>query len=426
MTVEIIAAPNPFTTEVLKTEAPEGLSIAEMLTGRTGPLQTPYGLHVFLGDALVPQDLLHLVRPKSGARITVRVVPGDGGGGGDGGKDTLRTVLTIAVIAAAIFAPYALPLIGLTAKGIAIGTLTYGALATAVVGTVGLMAVNALVPPRLGPSTLAASSGVQAEESPNYSISGARNAPRPFGVVPVVLGTNRVVPPLGAQTFTEILGGEQYLRMLVIWGYGPLDISDIRIGETPIADFDDVTIQTREGRDSDTALTLYPDTVTETSLAVALTAAAGYQTRTTVDDTDEISVDITFPAGLVAFDDNGLRTSRTVQVLVEFRTAGSGSFSSATTFNVTEASTQPVRRGLKFTVSPRGKWDVRLKRTTADNTDPRVQDAVTWTTMRAFTNEDPDLFESDLAKSAIRIKATDQLNAAVDQINSNSFPRNRT
>ena len=49
---------------------------------------------------------------------------------------------------------------------------------------------------------------------------------------------SRTVPPLGALPYTETVGDTQYLRMLFVWGYGPLEISDLRIGETPLSEFE--------------------------------------------------------------------------------------------------------------------------------------------------------------------------------------------
>lgn len=423
MSVEIVAKPHPFDEPVFA-EAPEGLTIAEMLTGLTGPVALP--LRVFAGDIEVPREMLHRVRPKRGTRLTVSIVihggggGSSGGGGGGGGKDTLRTVLTIAVIAVAfIAAPVIGAAIGLTGTGLSVGT----SLISAGIGTAGLLAVNALVPPRGAagvPSrgSIAGISGTSgaSQESPNYSISGARNAAQPFGVVPSVLGQHRMVPPLGARTYTEILGNQQYLTMLVVWGYGPLSVSDIRIGDTPIGNFEGVSIQTREGLPGDSALSLYPRAETSLPLSIALTKAIGGQSRTTASDTDRISVDIAFPGGLVEFDKNGKKTKRTVQVEIAYRAAGTGSFTVVATLTVTEAKTSAVYRGYTWNTPSRGKWDVRLRRLTDDTTNVRVQDGVVWAAMRSFTNEDPIQFEKPLAKTAIRIKATGQLNSAVDQL----------
>src|SRR5690606_22135499 len=67
---------------------------------------------------------------------------------------------------------------------------------------------------------------------------------------------------------------------------------------------------------------LYPGTVNEEGLSVLLEEAAGFVTRTTRPDTDEISVDITFPTGLVEIEADGTRRNLTVGVDVEYAPTG--------------------------------------------------------------------------------------------------------
>ena len=105
-------------------------------------------------------------------------------------------------------------------------------------------------------------SDINEEVSPSYEIRLTRNAARPFRPIPVVLGKHRVVPPLAAATKSEIDGtdGHLYQRFLLVWGYGQLKVTDIRISGAPIRDYEDVEIETREGLASDTATTLYSAT----------------------------------------------------------------------------------------------------------------------------------------------------------------------
>jgi hypothetical protein len=62
--------------------------------------------HVFVGDHYIPRENWHRVRPKPGTTVSIRVVPSGGGGGG--GKNPLRTILMIAVLAAAVVVPGAI------------------------------------------------------------------------------------------------------------------------------------------------------------------------------------------------------------------------------------------------------------------------------------------------------------------------------
>ena len=303
--------PSIFRSECHRLELPEGGSIEDLLLAGGVDLRTP-GLRVFLGDRDVPRDRWAHTKPKGGRMLTVGVVPEGGGGGG---KDIFRAVLAIAVVVAAVYAgPVVATGLGYTATGSA------AAIATASIALAGTLAVNALVPP---PSPgISAASGDSVGTSP--TITGARNEPRKYGVVPAIFGTHRVAPAFGAMPFTEIVGDDQYLRLLLVVGYGPLDLSDIRIGDTPIEEFDGVQIETRGGGSDDAPLSLYPGTVNEEAMSVLLSEPDGWTLRTTDGNTDEISLDFTFPQGLAEIKNDGSKIEASVVLDIEYAPAGSG------------------------------------------------------------------------------------------------------
>src|SRR5690625_6435350 len=94
----------------------------------------------------------------------------------------------------------------------------------------------------------------EAERLPG--ISGQSNQLAPFGTIDKIYGRVRVVPELGAKPYTEIAGDDQYLLMLLVVAHGPLEISDIGIGETPITHLDDYEIAVRPGHWDDEPITL--------------------------------------------------------------------------------------------------------------------------------------------------------------------------
>ncbi|CAB4195892.1 Tip attachment protein J [uncultured Caudovirales phage] len=410
--------------------------IVEALYARGGihPLLRQ-GAEVTINGEIVPVDMWRFVRPRPGANIDVSVpLHGGGGGGGGGGKNPLKMVLSLVVaVAVMVVAPMVLgPLLG--AGGTIFGTTVGGfgltglslnigiALGTGIISMAAAAAINAVFPtsaPSLGRgfSGLGGGSGagsVGVKESPTYSISGARNSSRVFSPVPVVLGAHKCVPPLGAKVYTEVLGDDEYLRMLFIWGIGPLKIEDLKIGETPISSYTDIEIETREGRVGDAPITLIPDIVLQDSIGVALTSAAGAIVRRTKEDADEISVDIVLPGGLVKF--SGLdRTATSVSVTVEYQLVGAGGWTSAPSFSLSDQTNTALRKGLRWSVS-KGQYDVRLKRTTADSTDIQVHDTVSWTYLRTIRHKPPTNFPVPLAMTAIRIKATDQLQGVIDNL----------
>ncbi|RJP21682.1 MAG: hypothetical protein C4529_07075 [Deltaproteobacteria bacterium] len=293
-------------------ELPEGGTIEEMIRAGGIDPETP-GVRVFLGDRVVPRGTWRHVRPKAGRRVTVGIVPE---GGQDGGKTIARIVLTIAVIVAAIYLGPQIALgLGYTATGSA------AAISTAVVGLAGTLAVNALIPPPR-PELSGAGDG-SSRISP--TITGARNDVRRYAPIPVVLGTHRIVPPFGALPFTEIVGDDQYLRLLFVLGYGPLAIEDLRIGETAIDEFEGVEYEIRNGFPGEGPTSIYPGTVREENLAAALTAASGWALRTS-EEADEVSIDFLFPNGLAEIESDGSRANRTVTLEIQYAPAGSGAW----------------------------------------------------------------------------------------------------
>jgi hypothetical protein len=420
----LVAAPHPFKTETIERTVPEGLTLLEMLElSQVDPVLRAHA-HIWIGDQYVPRDRWRLVRPKAGATITLRVVPHGGDGGG---KNILRTVLMIAVMVVAIWVTGGAAA-GLLGAAFAAGT-TGAVVLGAAVTIAGTLLINAIAPIR--PPSMGDLSGTSTRDSPTLFIEGARNAVRPFGSVPSVLGVHRHVPPLGTQSYSEVVGDDHYLRMLVVWGYGPLKIEDIKIGETAITEFDGVQIETREGRAGDAPLTLIPDTVSEDAFSILLTQAADWQTRTAQPDADELSVDVTFPQGLVAFNSEGGRDIKNVTAQIQYREVGSGTwFTPAFTAFTTSTAwisgdtivfssnrTSAIRHGFRWAVPSRGDYEVRIRRTETDSTSTQIMDQLVWTALRSIKDEDPINFAFPVAKTALVIKATDQLNRAVDELN---------
>ena len=413
--VWLTACPEPFHVRNIKEQVPYGWTVAEMVLHAI-PRASVGLTHAFINGDYIPQDKWLCVRPKPGTVVTLRVVPGKGGG-----KNPIATVLSLALIVAA-------PALGAslaTATGLATATSagliswTVGgfsglSIATGIVGIVGRLAISAIAPP---PKQKTSGGIASVTEKPTLFISGGRNQILRFNAIPRPLGKHRMMPPYGALPFTEIVGNDQYVRMLFIWGYGPLDISDLRIGDTALSDFADVEVETRYGYDTDAPLTLFSTQVNQNDFSITLKQVDGWQIRTTEDNTDEISVDVTFPRGLAKYTSSGTKSNQTVQVAVEYAVVGSNLWTNAGITNpsiqVTAKQSSALRQGLRVKVA-RGRYNVRLKRVTADSTSDTIIDDVVWTALRSIRNESPVKIKG-IAMTVLRIKATDQLNGVVDQ-----------
>lgn len=71
-------------------------------------------------------------------------------------------------------------------------------------------------------------------------VRGDRNQNKAYEPIPYILGRRKITPAYMANPYYEYVGKDQYYRMLLDCGYGPLNITDLRIGEVPISSFSDV------------------------------------------------------------------------------------------------------------------------------------------------------------------------------------------
>ncbi|KKM71127.1 hypothetical protein LCGC14_1433760, partial [marine sediment metagenome] len=162
---------------------------------------------------------------------------------------------------------------------------------------------------------------------------------------------------------------------------------------------------------------LYSNDVDQQGLSVALTFAGGAQVRTSAVNADELSVDWTFPSGLVRIEDDGTKVDFSVDIRIEYTPTGMGAWQQApgSPVTTTEKLTSAVRRSLRWRVA-NGQYDVRLTRLSEDDTSTQIASVSTWTALRTISRVNPILLPG-LATTAFRIKATDQLSGAVDNFN---------
>ncbi len=369
--------------------SPSG-TLAELISALVPDELDREHISAFLGGDYIEPQLWSKIRPKSGSSVYLRMVPQD-------------PVSIIAVLATAA-APAITTAIGFTA-----GTLA-ASIAGAAIAMAITYAASALIAPRTRPSGNAGRA-----ESPHYAISAARNGISPFQTVPVVLGTHRMVPPYGAAPYTEIDGNNQFLRFVLIWGYGPVSVSQIKIGNTPLEDYTDVDVE-HDFAGSASTLGLYPGDASQEDLSIRMTTS--FVSRTTALNTTEIGLTITFPTGLFLNTPEG-RQNASVRIVGQYRLVGAGSWTSWFDRTYTDDTAQVKRVSQRQTGLASGQYEVQVRRTSAEQnlSNETILDRADWTDLRSFnTNTQPVLLPG-IAKSAFRIKATDQLNGVVDQLN---------
>ena len=150
--------------------------------------------------------------------------------GGDSGSNPLATA---AMLALTVYTG------GLAAGWKAVGWSSY-AIAGAQVGIMmaGSALINAVFPPPGLPSTAS-----PATASPTYSMQAQGNAARLGSPIPVNYGRMRIYPDFAATPYTEYESNEQYLYQLFCIGQGQNNVSEIRLENTPLENFDEATTE---------------------------------------------------------------------------------------------------------------------------------------------------------------------------------------
>ncbi len=531
MSVNLIACPHPFKTKKLCVNVEAGKNISDVLDELQPDRRLYRYAHVYLNDEYIesPEQYSKIIL-KDNDDLVIRIVAQ---GGGDGEKNPARMILTLVVL---IVAAYAGPAAagaavnsGIVVEGGFGAAMIQGAV-TAAVTYAGSLAINALIPP---PSQNLPGSISDPRDAPTYSLEGSRNSPRFYQPVRVVYGTHRILPDYGALPFSEIRGNNQYYHMLFVWGYGPLTVEDIKIGETSIDAYDEVEYETIEGYiGQDQSLSLFPNVVFEENIQTTITKSAGYISRTTEPDTDEFSIDFFFPQLFELEERQETKTSKTlvkvaaqVQFDIQYALNGTSNWSNASNgtypilgetfgdpgtfygpstkeyvqidkisgrifiskallstswgiarinprieevtnrgevirwsyksftlddirntsvfgsstsfiptkvsqyvinvtagildiryFTINRKSTSAVRKSFKFSLPSRDQYKVRVKRITNDSTSDNLFNTSVWSVLRSTTNISPVNMEN-VAMTAIRIKATEQLSGVIDQLN---------
>ncbi|MDE2640413.1 MAG: host specificity factor TipJ family phage tail protein, partial [Chloroflexota bacterium] len=323
------------------------------------------------------------------------------GGGGGGGNKVLRTILSIAVLAAAVFVP---PLLGFAA-----GTVG-GALASAGVLVAGNLLVNALVPPEIprldGPGT--------DRSTPVYSLAGGANRARLYAPLLCVLGSHRVFPDLAAAEYQTFEDGEQFLHQIFDFGVGDIDVTDLKSGAQALSGFDGVTEYRALGGGRITRIAGNVDTIAGAQLedtnAVSRTAPAC------------TSFQVDLVARVFSISDKGETEENSVSVEISWSAPGQAGGSVTRTIGTQsqakDGETVFVQDQRRMTVTQElpalADWQVSVRRTTAPSDDDRTYDDVAFTALRAFQPDTGDYAGRN--RIGVRFKASAQLQGRLDRI----------
>ncbi len=406
--------PHPFAPDTTVVQLQAGMTIVDVLNDHQVQESDGCHLHVSIDGRVIPRDRWQWEKLEPEQLVTVQAIPHDGGGGAESqeskniGSIIAGVVLIIVGVVLVAYGGY---------FGVSLITMGLGLVAGGVAGLI------APFPQLAGPPQ---------QDERIHSLTGIQNRANPWGMVPLVYGRHRIFPTFGAQQFTEIVGDDQYIRAVFVME-GPVSFSDHRIGGVPIADLEGVQIETRSGLSGDSPLTLYPYTWVEKPIAIEFDApdwvsgnTTSYKHNITAPATDQISLDVTFPEGIIIFPANGGRASQSVFVTIEYKLVTSGTWLNpfGGEVEIPGFSSALLRRNYTWDVaSGRGQYDIRMRFRFVGTTNPNdtVRGRPVWTVVRSITipqTADEEPIQGDgLAKIAIRIKASGQLEGFLDSYN---------
>ena len=360
----------------------------------------------------MPEEFHRLTKVKDGATLVLWPVPQD--------DEILKPILQIGVAVAASFivGPAGLGLTGWQAVA-----------ATAAITTAGNLAINALIPPPTPAQPETPESFNRLE-----SLTGTSNQVAAFKPIPRLYGTFKFFPPIPmtARPYTEIVGDDQYLRMFLCLGYGPIEIggktvgsgynkiteqdslsgTPIRIGQTNIQLFDEVEYEIG----TPDQMTLYSDQIIESDPAFTTSKNDDgiFAIRTTEANVDEISIG--FAGRLFSINDKAKTRRGTVRWRIEYRAVGDTDFIvEEEDFVISSSKKETIRQGYRWRV-PNGQYEVKLTRkSTSFAADTSTSASFSWNALRSIRSVQP--FDVDgTVCMALRIKSTDQLNGRIDDL----------
>jgi hypothetical protein len=435
------AVPHPLRTERFTTPIPPGTNLQQLVSWATKEWNIAEELKssvtIIVNGRVVDKADWATTILRDNDTVEYRAVPG---------KDAARIVLVMAV---ALAAPYLatnllFPALELSAAGVA-GAFKLAPFAmaatTAAVSLVGNALVNVIAPVR-----------VPTQNDPGSSeqmlmVTGGANRPNPYGAIPVILGKVRVTPPLGANNYlTYENERDSYLSMLLVWGYGPLNIdaATLKIGEVALTDYIVPSVVTLDRKTTVTAEqqklfdAVYGSDVTQIQSGVELTcpgnpeavvAPGPYLTAASTEGVDQFTVSIHFPQGLrkIKTKGNGAGDSTTAPVsfTIQYK-IGTGNYTEWKTFTV--GSDAPKKDGFTISETLTGlnttqTVTVQVRRNTGTNTEDNPNERYSHQSMLVgvtfIRNSTPavDPKNCTIAKTAIKIKASEQLNGQIEGIN---------
>ncbi|MBD5406285.1 MAG: hypothetical protein HDR56_01540 [Treponema sp.] len=433
MALRLRTALNPFKDEFIDSTIDLPQSYREIFAGLGTDTQIENALIICEDLKIDPKDYDKI--PDDNSRIYIRIFPeGTGSQTKDAGKGMswagglmMAGGLVLSILT------------GWTGIGGAAGAALMGAGVGVLMGGITLYNTDVTVPS-------IRSKKDRASTEPDPMLRGGKNAKRPYGAIPVVLGKHLVTPDVAADPFTTVDGisedgadEPQWLTQLFCAGYSGLDIDlhSFKVGDTPLVNLsktkdinkilsgEDDYIQMSIQDGSEDEVKYFPKVIKEKQFNLQLKHlsddgdefAVNY---TTPENVNQINVDIYFPFGLLHYNDNNDPENAEVKVEVLFKLTTEDAWRHTQNFTITSNKTKTLRFSHTISVTTAGQYDVKIQRITADrNDDNKYVDNVYIGSIRCYKDDETVSLEArkKTCLISLKTKATDFIEGIVDSLN---------
>ena len=349
------------------------------------------------GVAVLRKDWNNMLEPDSVVRFVSLPL-----GGGGGSSNPLQVVMMVAVVVASVYTGGAV--------GAAYGAV-WGGVAAAGVSIGGGILINTLVPtPKPALNGMTSSAYTQ---SPTYSLQAQGNSARLGNPIPVIYGKHLIYPDFAAQPYYKYKNDEQYVYQLHCIGQGEYDIEQIRIEDTPIGSFEEITYQIIKPGEKNTLFD--EDVVTSNEVAgqelLKGTTCGPFVLNPTESVINKIEIDVAFQRGCYYANDNGSMGNKTIQWQVEARLIDDedkalGGWFTLGSESLTSNNHNAMYRTYSYTVA-QGRYEVRATRLDDKDETARAGHEIRWGAAKGYIVSEKNY--GNVTILAVDMRATDNL-----------------
>ncbi|MBU2447619.1 MAG: hypothetical protein KJ666_18870, partial [Bacteroidetes bacterium] len=223
-----------------------------------------------------------------------------------------------------------------------------------------------------------------------------------------IYGTNRMYGQVLNQ-YIDIKNNKEVLYVLMgLCGHQVDSITDVRINNQPYSYFKDVTIETRLGTLNDELIPGFENVHSQKSVNAAKLMHGSAQTRTT-DGTlvEELKIIVSAPSGMYYSNDQAGLDERSASFTIEYKKSSDTYWINHGSFTLSGATTEAIREIYTIPDLEADQYDMRLTRTTADDTEVRTNTDLYWMFWDEIIKE-PFIYQG-IAKYAFMGIATEDL-----------------